>query len=123
MDTLTLMQELAKKPQNEIEFVLTTLMLDGKIDFISVNKSYIAHLETIREDQDNKLVEAETCVLQSFINKKGNKNSADNKHTQRCLYLLNQSNRFNMVELNKKYNYDEALGKRMSWYEKNKEEC
>lgn len=121
METFELLEELSKKSRKEIEFALTTLMLKEKIDFVNVSNSYVACLEQIKEDRLNQIIEAETCVLESFMHKKGNKNEDDRKHTQRCLYLLNQSRRFNMGKMNEKYEYDEELGKKMSWYERNKE--
>jgi hypothetical protein len=35
--------------------------------------------------------------------------------------LLNKSKRFNMEELNKRFNYNEEEDKKLSWYERNKE--
>ena len=122
MDTFELLEELSKKTKYEIKYALVSLMLAGKIDFLDVNSAYIDSLKAINENNFNKLFEAESCVLESFHHKKGNKKEYDKKHTQRCLYLLNQSKRFNMSNLNKKYEYDEEFGKKMSWYERNKEE-
>lgn len=122
METFELLEKLSEKSKQEIEFALTVLMLKEKIDFLDVSNSYVACLEQIKEDRLNQLIEAETCVLESFMHKKGNKREDDRKHTQRCLYLLNQSKRFNINKLNEKYEYDEELGKKMSWYERNKEE-
>lgn len=121
MDTFELLEELSKKTKYEIKYALVSLMLAGKIDFLDVNSAYIDSLKAINENNFNKLFEAESCVLESFHHKKGNKREYDKKHTQRCLYLLNQSNRFNMADLNEKYEYDEEFGKKMSWYERNKE--
>lgn len=121
MNTFELLEELSKKTKQEIEFALVTLMIKEKIDFVNVSNSYVACLEQIKEDRLNQLIEAETCVLESFMHTKSNKNENDNKHTQRCLYLLNQSKRFNMSGLNGRYKYDEEFGKQMSWYERNKE--
>lgn len=121
MDTFELLEELSKKTKYEIKYALVSLMLAGKIDFLDVNSAYIDSLKAINENNFNKLFEAESCVLESFHYKKGNKKEYDKKHTQRCLYLLNQSRRFNMSNLNEKYEYDEDFGKRMSWYERNKE--
>lgn len=121
METFELLEKLSEKSKQEIEFALTVLMLKEKIDFVNVSNSYVACLEQIKEDRLNQIIEAETCVLESFHYKKGNKNEDDRKHTQRCLYLLNQSRRFNMGKMNEKYEYDEELGKKMSWYERNKE--
>ena len=121
MDTFELLEELSKKPKQEIKYGLLALMLKDKIDFIDLNACYVEYLNRIKEDRLNQLIEAESCVLESFYRNKGNKREYDKKHTQRCLYLLNQSRRFNMSNLNKKYEYDEEFGKKMSWYERNKE--
>jgi hypothetical protein len=121
MDTFELLEELSKKTKYEIKYALVSLMLAGKIDFLDVNSAYIDSLKAINENNFNKLFEAESCVLESFHYKKGNKREYDKKHTQRCLYLLNQSKSFNMADLNEKYEYDEEFGKKMSWYERNKE--
>ena len=120
MDTFELLEELSKKTKYEIKYALVSLMLAGKIDFLDVNSAYIDSLKAINENSFNKLFEAESCVFESFYQKKGNKREYDKKHTQRCLYLLNQSNRFNMADLNEKYEYDEEFGKKMSVYERNK---
>lgn len=120
MNTFELINELSKKPKQEIQYALLSLMLQGKLDFIDLNEAYVKSLNMIKEDRLNQLVEAETCVLESFMCKKGNKQERDMKHTQRCLYLLNQSKRFNMDDLNKKYAYNEEKAKEYSWYEQNK---
>lgn len=115
MDTFELLKQLSDKPKDEIKYALLVLMKQGNIDFIDLNQAYVLMLEHMSEDQDNKLVEAETCILESFFNDKG-----DNTHTQRCLYFLNKSKRFNMESMNDKYKYDETVGKAQSWYEQNK---
>lgn len=120
MSTFELLEELCKKPKQEIKYGLLALMLKDKIDFIDLNACYVEYLNSIKEDRLNQLIEAESCVLESFYRKKGNKREYDKKHTQRCLYLLNQSNSFNMTDLNEKYEYDEEFGKNMSIYERNK---
>lgn len=120
MNTLELIDELSKKPKEEIKYALLSLMLKDKIDFVDLNASYVEYLNLIKEDRLNQLIEAETCVVESFHRKKGNKNEDDMKHTQRCLYLLNQSNRFQMGKLNEKYGYNEEEAKKYSWYEWNK---
>lgn len=120
MDTFELLEELSKKPKYELKYALVSLMLAGKIDFLDVNSAYIDSLKAINENEINLLFEAESCVLESFHRKKGNKREYDKKHTQRCLYLLNQSHSFNMADLNEKYEYDKESGKKMSIYERNK---
>lgn len=121
MNTFELIEELSNKPKAEIKYALLALMLKDKIDFIELNSAYVEYLNSIKEDRLNQLIEAETCVLESFHYKKGDKTVDDIKHTQRCLYLLNQSKRFQMDKLNEKYGYNEEEAKRYSWYERNKE--
>lgn len=120
MDAYDLIEELSSKPKEEIRYALLTLMLKDKIDFVDLNSAYVSYLNAIKEDRLNQLIEAEKCVHESFFFKKGDKTDADMKHTQRCLYLLNNSNRFNLKTLNEKYKYDEEKGKELSWYERQK---
>lgn len=115
MSTYELIEQLAQKPKEEIKYALLALMRKGQIDFLDLNQAYVAMLEHVSEDQNNKLIEAETCVMLSFFNENG-----DNPYTQRRLYLLNQSKRFDMADYNDAYDYDEAIGKAESWYEENK---
>ena len=130
MNTFELLEELLKKSDVEINVGLLYLLRKKKIDFIRLSNLYTQYLEESFDDCLNKLVEAETCVMESFFDKKLASDSPnelkDNKlsnyqHTQRSLYLLNQSKRFNMKSLNKKFRYNEDIGKQMSWYERNKE--
>lgn len=113
METFGLLEKLSEKSKQEIEFALTVLMLKEKIDFVNVSNAYVSCLEQIKEDRLNQIIEDETCVLESFMHKKYNKNEDNRKHKKRCLYFLNQSRRFNMGKMNEKYEYDEELGKKM----------
>lgn len=129
MDTFQLVEELLTKPKAEIQYGLLTMLLEGKVDFIELSNQYVNCLKIWNEDKENKLIEAETCVVESFLDKKVKNAESDKskfksnyKHTQRCLYLLNQSKRFNMGDLNEKYSYSENDGKECSWYERNKNE-
>lgn len=125
LTTFELIDQLIEKPKEEIQYALLRLMVNGKLDFIDLNKSYVKYLELDAKDKMNQLIEAETCVAESFHDKKTKDKSknrgADYKHTQRCLYLLNQSKRYNMNKMNEKYEYDEEFAKTMSWYELEKE--
>lgn len=121
MNTFELIEELSRKPNSEIKYALLALMLKDKIDFLDLNSAYVECLNSIKEDRLNQLIEAETCVLESFYHKKGTKNEYDMKHTQRCLYLLNHSKRFQLNDLNEKYVYNEEEAKQYSWYERNKD--
>lgn len=121
MNTIELIEELSNKSREEIRYALLILMLKDKIDFIDLNASYVEYLNSIKEDRLNQLIEAETCMLESFLHKKGTKRESDKKHTQRCLYLLNQSKWFQLNDPNEKYGYNEEEAKQYSWYEQNKE--
>ena len=121
MNTFELIEELSNKTNDEIRYALLALMLKDKIDFIDLNASYVDYLNSIKEDRMNQLIEAETCVLESFYHKKGTKIEYDIKHTQRCLYLLNHSKRFQLNDLNEKYGYKDEEAKKYSWYERDKD--
>lgn len=120
MNTFELIEKLAEKPKEEIKYALLVLLLKDKIDFLDLNAAYVEYLKEIKEDRLNQIIEAESCMLESFHYKIGTKNEGDVKHTQRCLYLLNKSRRFQMNKLNEKYGYDEEKAKEFSWYERNK---
>ena len=123
LTTFELIDELIKKPKEEILYALFILMCKGKLSFNDLNIAYVRYLEAKKDDMINQLIEADTCVMESFHDKKTkDKNKeTDYKHTQRCLYLLNQSKRFTMGKTNEKYQYDEDFAKTMSWYEREKE--
>ena len=123
LTTFELIDELIKKPKEEILYALFRLMVKEKLSFDDLNRAYVKYLEATKEDMTNQLIEAETCVMESFFDKKTKDKckEADYNHTQRCLYLLNQSKRFNMGKTNEKYQYDEEFAKTMSWYESEKE--
>ena len=123
MDTFSLMNELSKKPKEEIQLVLLTLMLSDKIDFIDLNKSYIEYLKDIRTDQENLLSEADTCLMDMMFvaGEKKKRSKIEDNIIQRGLYRLNQSNRFNTDYINKKIGYiGDEKAKELSWYERNK---
>lgn len=128
MDTFELIDQLLKKPSEEIEYALFAVLMAGKLDFMKLSNMYVKSLEARKEDMDNKMIEAETCILESFLYKKARSKDTDKskdksnwKHTQRSLYFLNQGKRFNMSSMNKEYAYDEEEAKKLSWYERNKE--
>lgn len=124
LNTFELIDELMKKPKEEILYALFRLMVKEKLSWDDLNKAYVKYLEETKKDMTNQLIEAETCVAESFHDKKvkdDKRNKSYYNHTQRCLYLLNQSNRFNMDKMNEKYHYDEQFAKTMSWYEREKD--
>ena len=124
LTTFELIDQLIEKPKEEILYALFRLMVKEKLSWDDLNRAYVKYLEATKKDMTNQLFEAETCVIESFHNKKvkdDKKNKSYYNHTQRCLYLLNQSKRFNMGKLNENYEYDESFAKTMSWYEREKE--
>jgi len=116
IDTFALIDELSNRTKWELEFGLLTLLKNRKIDYKSISEMYVKALEEWNKDEKNKLIDAMECVLDQMIYHK----QKDDSVIQRCLYLLNKSNSFQMEKLNKKYNYNEEEGRKLSWYEKNK---
>lgn len=111
MNTFELLEQLSKKPKNEIEYGLLVLMMQSKIDFISVQQAYVQYLEQLKERNLCEKIEAEACVMESLMYSRKPKNEQEEISVQRRLYLLNQSKRFQMNRLNAKFNYDEERAK------------
>lgn len=106
---------LLQKPKYELNNALVGLMTHDKIDFIDVSNAYTKALKYKAEKQESELIESETCALLSLMNNiKSGKSEQDEKARQWILYLLNKSKRFNMDDLNKKYSYNENIGKELS---------
>lgn len=107
MNTVDLIDELVKKPNEEIKYALLALMLKGKIDFLDLNASYISYLKEVNGDKEKQLDESDTCLMQMMFlgDRKKKFSEIENEILQRGLYRLNQSNRFNTSFLNKKFNY------------------
>lgn len=120
MGTYDLLKALLEKTGAEIEFVLVKLLLLNKIDFMRINNSYIEMLRILNDDKERKLMESNVCVSESFMYDKMKTSEAAKRSIQRRLYLLNQSNAFNMETLNAKYDYNEEAAKDFSWYEREK---
>lgn len=121
MNIFELKEEFSKKSPEEIQILLQVLLIEEKFSFTDLTKAYVAYLEYTKNDSLNKLIEAETCVLESFLYNKGDDDEASHKSALRALYLLNKSKRFNGLDKwNKKYGYNEEEAKELSWYEQNK---
>lgn len=116
-----LIEKLLQFDKEIISLTLLEFLKTGKIDFIELSNAYTQYLKCKEEDTELRLIEAETCILETFHLKhttdKTLRKGLDHSNTQRCLYLLNQSRRFNMSTLNEKYGYDEEVGKKASYYE------
>jgi len=120
IETFALIDELAKREQWELEFGILTLLINKKINYKSLSEKYVEALEEWNEDKDNQFSEACMCVLDSFCYKRKCNSSFSRDAVQRALYLLNKSSKFQMGTLNEKYNYNEEEAKKLSWYERNK---
>ena len=120
MNTYDLFQELLSKDKAEIMACLSVLMAEEKLDFKTLSEAHVVHLESQRKDYNDKLIEAGSTIFDSLVYDRFDKKQATKNSIQRRLYFLNQSGRFNMGELNAKYEYDEEEGRRLSWYERNK---
>ena len=123
LDTFTLVRLLSKKSKEEIEFALVALMISNKIDFVNVSNSYVQTLKRMNEDNSNKNIEANSSMMGilTFMRNKKKFSEAEDRAIQRCLYILNKSNSFNMQILNKDLHYiGDEKAKEFSWYEKNK---
>ena len=120
MNVFEIIEELSKKSKDEIQYALLSSLLSDKIDFVDLSAAYVECLNHVKEDRLNQLVEAEICVCESLLYDKFPKKKAVQDSIQRRLYLMNQSNRFNMTSLNEKFSYDEEKAKELSWYYRNK---
>ena len=124
MNTFELIEELLKKPKDSIKYALFSLMVKDKLDFVDLNASYVNYLEFKKDDNENMLIESDTCIMQMMVLAEGKKklSSGENDMVQRALYRLNQSKRFNTTSLNEKLHYiGDDKAKELSWYERNKE--
>ena len=107
------------KPET-IRHLFFLLLCEKKVSFKELSESYVEALEVDNTDKLNQLIEAETCVLQNIVCSNKPKNQTHKHAIQRSLYLLNNSKRFQMEKLNKKFAYDEKEAKKLSWYERDK---
>ena len=127
MNTVELLEELCKRDKVKIQWGIFKLLTEGKLDYTVLSEAYVKYLKATEEDNYNKLIEAETIILESFWYKKVKSEDRDKgkgklnwKHTQRALYFLNMLKRICMTQFNEDYNYNEEKAKELSWYERNK---
>ena len=123
LNVFQLLELLSKKSKEEIEFALVALMISNKIDFINVSNSYVQTLKRINEDNSNKNIEANSSMMGilTLMRNKKKFSEAEDRAIQRCLYILNKSNSFNMQMLNEDLHYiGDEKAREFSWYEENK---
>ena len=113
MSTLQLMNELMKKPHEEVEFVILGLMLNKILDL------YMQSIEIENEDKRKRLAESNSCILDLLLHFK-KETGANSNAIHRALHNLNDSNSFNMGNLNRKFGYDKERDRNLSWYERQK---
>lgn len=122
MNTFELLAELLKKSDDEINYVILKLMVEGKLDSHKVFNLYMKCIEHNNSDLKDRLTESNTSIIDLIHNlvmpKSKKKSTIDcaNKAIHRGLYNLNSSRLFNMQSLNEKYNYNEEEDKKLSWY-------
>ena len=121
MSTKELIIQLLDKSNEDIQDVLTILMINKKLSFTDLNKSYVNYLEYTNANKEKALVESNICLclMMSLAENKETLSETENEAVQRGLYKLNQSKLFNMDSLNKKLNYigDEKAKLLSSWKE------
>ena len=123
LNVFQLLELLSKKSKEEIEWALVSLMISNKIDFVNVNNSYVQFLKQMNEDNSNKNIEANSSIMGilTFMRNKKKFSEAEDRAIQRCLYILNKSDSFNMQMLNEDLHYiGDEKAKEFSWYEKTK---
>ena len=113
MNTNELLEQLSNKSEIEIQAGLLKLMTENKLAFCDLNSAYIYYLNKVKEQDDAKRQELICCLMDMifFPYRKKKLTTLENKLVQRTLYLLNQSRRFKMDDINAKLNYigdDEA---------------
>lgn len=123
LDTYQLMEQLMRKPKDEVEYVILHLMLNPdksrRIDSHRILDLYMKSIEIRNMDMKDRLTESNSCILDLLLNfKKETENNSKSIH--RALHDLNESRQFNMKSLNEKYRYDRERDKNLSWYEREK---
>lgn len=123
LNTLQLMEQLMKKPHEEVEFVILHLMLNKdknkRIDSHKILDLYMKAIEIENDDRKDKLTESNTTILDLLMNFR-KETKSNSKSIHRALHNLNESKQFNMKHLNEKYGYDKEIDKELSWYEREK---
>lgn len=113
-------QKIKEWKTDNIRYLFFLLLCEKKVSFKELSESYVEALEVDNTDKLKQLIEAETCVLENIVCSNKPKNQTHKNAIQRSLYLLNKSKRFQMKDLNEKFAYDEEEAKKLSWYERDK---
>lgn len=114
------------------ELLIYDLLYSKDIDYTQISNMYVKTLEAEREDKNAMINEAGCCILEHIIDHELTPNGRrkkkelvfseeQKKHIQRSLYFLNQTKMFNMETTNETFGYNEEEAKKLSWYERQKE--
>lgn len=114
--TLKLLDQLSKLPKEDIEYAMTLLLTQNKLDFVTINSAYVKYLELKDKDNKLKLADANTCTmaLLNEVNKKKSQHNYTAIHW--ALYNLNESKQFQMTTLNEKFGYNPEKDCEYSFY-------
>lgn len=122
MSVFEIFNELLKCRNEEIEYVIFSLMINKKLDSHKVFDLYMRAIEHDRNDVRDRLIESNTSIFDLLMNLKEPKSNKEitkkyaHNAIHRALYNLNTSNHFQMKEMNEKYGYNEDEAKHLSWY-------
>lgn len=119
-ELIELLERISTYPKEIVQYGLSYLMMQGKIDFTSLSKVYVEYLEASNKDKAEKLADANTCTMSLLTHiKKENKSNHAAIHW--ALHNLNESKMFQMGELNKKFSYDKENDCEYSFYYRTKQ--
>ena len=108
------LKQLKLEDRNHIVF---QLMKEKYISFIELSNIYTKCLELENKNMLNNLREAEICALMyASYDKKPAKSKLKRRIQLRTLFMLNQSERFNMEKLNERLEYDEIMANPLAFF-------
>ena len=125
-------RQLFKELQFELKQALIYELLFSKdLNYTDISEMYVKYLESERDDKNAMINEAGCCIMEQLMDQrytpKGRKKKElvlteeQRKHALRSLYFLNQTRQFNMATTNELFGYNEEEAKKLSWYEREKE--
>lgn len=66
-DAITAIETLLRIKEEDIEFVLLTLLKERKLNFTSLNNAYVKHLQDVEKESRSDLSEASACIYLSMV--------------------------------------------------------
>lgn len=122
MNVFEIFDKLLKCENEEIEYVILSLMIKKKLNSHKVFDLYMRAIEYDKDDIRDRLIESNTSILDLLMHLKEPKSKREiikkyaHNAIHRALYNLNISNQFHMAKMNEKYGYNEDEAKHLSWY-------